>query len=372
MPHCSPFNFTRRRLLALTGAGAVGIATRAFSATETFVVPQVDRLSLQVVDDAATFGPFLDDLDLPGLRVARAGNGGLPNVPRMLPQTLLGEFGLSILGESTVASATRRILIDFGYSKEALSTNMQLLGIDPKTINAAVLSHGHLDHYGGFAAFGKTQPGRRRIPLIVGEEEAFCERVAMIGKPPPVMGALDRAALAKAGFDVVLRAEPAIVADHAFTTGIIPLSSSERAAIPTSMRPGVGCDRAELSPTKRAALEMPDDAEHELATCYAVKGLGLIVIASCSHRGVINSVRRAQAISKISKVHAVLGGFHLVRPRTQAEVQATVAMFEAIDPTYIIPMHCTGEVFITAALRMMPQKIVRSYVGSKFTFSAMA
>lgn len=370
MANYSPFNFTRRKLLALTGAGAVGIATRAFSGTGTFVVPQVDHLTLQVVDDAATFGPFLDDIDLQGMRVVRAGNGGPANAPRMLPQTVLGEFGLSILGVSTVAATTRRILIDFGYSKEALSINMQLLGIDPKTIDAAVLSHGHLDHYGGFAAFGEALPQRRRIPLIVGEEEAFCERVAMIGKPPPLMGALDREALAKAGFDVLLRAEPAIVANQAFTTGVIPLSSSERPAIPTRMRPGVGCDRADLSPAKRAALELPDDAEHELATCYAVKSLGLVVIASCSHRGVINSVRRAQAISKISKVHAVLGGFHLVRPRTEAEVEATVEMFREIDPTYIVPMHCTGEMFIAEAMRTMPHKIVRSYVGSKFIFAA--
>jgi 7,8-dihydropterin-6-yl-methyl-4-(beta-D-ribofuranosyl)aminobenzene 5'-phosphate synthase len=207
-----------------------------------------------------------------------------------------------------------------------------------------------------------------RIPLIVGGEETFCERLAMVGNPPPVMGTLDRAALARAGFDVAIRPEPAIVGEQAFTTGVIPLKSFERAAIPTRMRPGVGCDRAGIDPAKRSATELPDDGAHELATCYAVKGLGLVVIASCSHRGVINSVRQAQAISGIEKVHAVIGGFHLVRPRTEAEARQTVAEFARIDPTYIIPMHCTGEVFIAEALRLMPQKVVRSYVGSKFIF----
>ena len=95
-----------------------------------------------------------------------------------------------------------------------------------------------------------------------------------------------------------------------------------------------------------------------------------MVIASCSHRGVINSVRRAQAVSGIDKVHAVIGGFHLVRPRTEDEARCTVAEFARIDPTYIIPMHCTGEVFIAEALRLMPQKVVRSYVGSTFVFRA--
>lgn len=101
-----------------------------------------------------------------------------------------------------------------------------------------------------------------------------------------------------------------------------------------------------------------------------MKGLGLVVIASCSHRGVINSVRRAQAVSGIDKVHAVVGGFHLVRPRTDEEAKRTVVEFAAIDPAYIVPMHCTGEVFIQEALRVMPEKIVRSYVGSKFIISA--
>jgi 7,8-dihydropterin-6-yl-methyl-4-(beta-D-ribofuranosyl)aminobenzene 5'-phosphate synthase len=370
MPDFSPASSSRRTVLAMAGAGALGLAARGLSATPTLVVPQVDRLTLQVIDDAATFGPFLENITRPGLSVVRAGNGGPANIPRMLPRALVGEFGLSILGKSVVGSSERRVLIDFGYSKETLLTNMQLLGIDPMTIDAAVLSHGHLDHYGGYTAlYGKAAPNAHRIPLFVGGEEAFCERVAMIGNPPPVMGTLDRAALSKAGFNVMIRPDPAVVARHGFTTGIIPLSGFERAAIPTRMRPGIGCDRAGLDPAKRAETELPDDGEHELATCYAVKGLGLVVVASCSHRGVINSVRRAQAISGIEKVHAVLGGFHLVRPRTEDDARRTVAEFALIDPTYIVPMHCTGEVFIAEALRVMPQKVVRSYVGSQFIFS---
>lgn len=361
-------NITRRAVL---GAGAIGLiatATRAIPATAAFVVPEVDSLRLQVVTDNATFGPFLDNLTLPGMKVLR---GGGPSQPRMSPHPLLAEFGLSILGESVRAGQTRRVMVDFGYSKEVLANNLALLGIDPKSIDAAVLSHGHLDHYGGFAGlFGSISTNPRRIPLTVGGEETFCERVALIGNPPPIMGALDRAALAKAGYDVRIDAKPVVIADQAFTTGVIPLNSFERAAIPTQMRPGVGCDRSLLDPTKRALTRLPDDGEHELATCYAVKGLGLVVIASCSHRGVINSVRRAQAVSGISKVHAVIGGFHLVKPRTEDEARRTVAEFATIDPTYIIPMHCTGEVFIAEALKVMPQKIVRSYVGSSFVFSA--
>ncbi|CAN5548148.1 MBL fold metallo-hydrolase [soil metagenome] len=360
---------TRRAAIAAGMLGMCATAARAVPATPLLAVPEVDSLSVQVVTDAATFGPFLENLDLPGMKVLRAGNGGGPHSARMSPHALLGEFGLSLLATSQRADRTRRVMVDFGYSREVLANNLGLLGIDPKDIDAAVLSHGHLDHYGGFAGLYGANPPARALPLTVGGEETFCERVAMVGNPPLIMGALDRVALAKAGFDVRIDAAPRIIADQAFTTGVIPLDSFERAAIPTRMRPGVGCDRALLDPAKRDVTELADDGEHELATCYAVKGLGLVVIASCSHRGVINSVRRAQAVSGIDKVHAVIGGFHLVRPRTADEARHTVAEFARIDPTWIIPMHCTGEVFIAEALRLMPQKVVRSYVGSTFVFA---
>lgn len=330
-------------------------------------MPVVDVLTLQVLDDNATFGPFLPDLVLPGLRVLR--HTGAAGTAGMSRHALQAEFGLSILATSRREADTARVLVDFGYSRETISNNLAMLGIDLSNLDAAVLSHGHLDHYGGFPGFF-GEHAARKVPLYVGGEEVFCERVAMIGNPPPLMGSLDRIALADSGFSVRIASTPEVIKSQAFTSGTIPLASFERAAIPTQMRPGKGCAKTKLNPVKSKAIQVPDDAEHELATCYIVKGLGLIVIASCSHRGVINSVRQAQRISGVEKVHAVVGGFHLVRPRTEDEAKRTVAEFAVIDPAYIVPMHCTGEVFIQEALRVMPQKVVRPYVGTEFIFSA--
>ena len=365
MSYGHPLN-RRSVILAAAAAGLVAHAPRAL-AQPVLTIPQVDQLTLQTVVDNATFGPFLDNLTLPGLLVERTGGASGPRMPRL---PLMAEFGLSIFAQSREGAATRRILVDFGYSAEVLSNNLPLLGIDPGLLDSAVLSHGHLDHYGGFPGLFRNSTRRMPLPLIVGGEETFCERLAMIGNPPPIMGALDRRELARSGFATRIAPDPILIADHAFTTGRIPLESFERAAIPTQMRPGIGCDAALLSPAKRNVAQLPDDGEHELATCYAVRGLGLVVIASCSHRGVLNSVRRAQAVSGIQKVHAVVGGFHLVRPRTEDEARRTVAEFARIDPTYIVPMHCTGETFIAEALRVMPQKIIRSYVGTRFVFGA--
>lgn len=337
------------------------------AATRALTVPPIDSLALQILVDNATFGPFLPDQALPGLKIQRSNPDAGKSVMTRGP--LRGEFGLSVLGESKQGEQVRRVLVDFGYSPEVLAHNLALLGVDAEQIDASVLSHGHLDHYGGFEGLFKSKQGQHRLPLFVGGEETFCERLAMIGTPPPLMGALDRDQLVKAGFDVHMAPEPRVIADHAFTTGLIPLQGFERAAIPTAMRPGVGCDASKLSEPKRGEKQLPDDAEHELATAYNVKGLGLVVIASCSHRGVLNSLRRAQEVSGVQKIHAVVGGFHLVRPRTEDEAKRTVTEMVKIDPTYVVPMHCSGDAFINEALRLMPQKIIRPYVGTRLTFS---
>jgi 7,8-dihydropterin-6-yl-methyl-4-(beta-D-ribofuranosyl)aminobenzene 5'-phosphate synthase len=361
---------TRRSFLrAGAAAGLIGATTGLARGADRLTIPQVDSVTVQVIVDAATFGPFLPELNLPGLHVMRiSGDSGATVMNR---RALKAEFGLSLLAESKRAEQTRRVLVDLAYSPEAMVNNLSLLGIDVNQIDAAVLSHGHLDHYGGFSGlFGESDGGKHHLPLFVGGEEVFCERIALIANPPLLMGTLDRQKLAQAGYQVRVTSEPTVVADQAFTTGLIPLQGFERTAIPTQMRPGVGCDVAKLSAAKRSAKQIPDDGEHELATCYAVKGLGLIVIASCSHRGVLNSIRRAQAVSGIEQVHAVIGGFHLVRPRTEDEARKTAAEMVTINPKYIIPMHCTGEVFIAEALRLMPDKVIRPYVGNKFEFKA--
>ena len=360
-PHRS---ISRRAFLGGCAAASMLPPLNAYAAG-TLSVPEVDGVSLQVLVDNATFGPFLSNETRPGLSIERsnldAGQRAMTRSP------LQAEFGLSLLAESVLERQVRRVLVDFGYSPGVLRHNLDALGLSGEAIDAAVLSHGHLDHYGGFTGVFKSRPARK-VPLLVGGEEVFCERLAMIGSPPPLMGTLDRTQLASAGFDVRVAADPQIVAGHAFTTGTIPLRTFERAAIPTQMRPGAGCERDKLSPGKRGTEPLPDDGEHELATAYHVKNLGLVVIASCSHRGVLNSIRRAQEVSGVDKVHAIVGGFHLVRPRTDDEARRTAVEMAAMNPTFIVPMHCTGETFISEAMRLMPEKVIRPYVGTRLSF----
>ena len=94
---------------------------------------------------------------------------------------------------------------------------------------------------------------------------------------------------------------------------------------------------------------------------------GLVVLTSCSHRGVVNTIKQAQSVSGIDKVHAVIGGFHLA-PYSEDYVRETIAALKGMDINYIVPLHCTGEVFYELAKLEMPGKLLRSYTGTRFVF----
>ena len=126
-----------------------------------------------------------------------------------------------------------------------------------------------------------------------------------------------------------------------------------------------GVTQVETKPGELVA----DTFQGEHATAYHVKDRGLVVITSCGHAGVINSVRQAQKASGVDKVHAIVGGFHLA-PAPDEIVAKTVEAFKAIDPDYIIPMHCTGLNTIMAVHNTMPKKLVMPSTGTRVLFGA--
>ena len=327
-------------------------------------VPEVERLSVQVVTDSYQLA-IAPNESVGQVEVQRF---GMPPAGK----SLLGEFGLAMHLESTRGNETRRMLLDFGFTPQTLNNNIQLLGIRPEKIDALILSHGHYDHFGGLVGFLQQNRGKLRteLPLYLGGEECFCTREWIVGEPRD-FGYLDRKALADAKLRVVFADSAAVVADHAFTTGRIPLATFEKVLAPTRMtlgtHDGIGCFPDKLLEEKRAAHVVPDDFEHELATCFNVKRRGLIVITSCGHRGVVNSVKRAINISGIEKVHAVVGGVHLA-PHKEDYVRETVAALKEINPDCVIPMHCSGEMFIDIVQKEMPGKFIRSYTGSRYIF----
>jgi 7,8-dihydropterin-6-yl-methyl-4-(beta-D-ribofuranosyl)aminobenzene 5'-phosphate synthase len=330
-------------------------------------VPEVDWLAVRIVTDNQVV-QFVPSEKREGLSIERKGGNQTLDAPPHT--TLTGEWGLSMHAESRRGAERRNILVDFGYTSETLLNNMSILKIDPASLDALVLSHGHYDHFGGMVGFLSANKSKLKkdLSFFIGGEDCFCTRENALGQ----FGALDRKAILDANLSLMMAEGPAIVADHAFTTGKIAQVSSEKPLRATREKVGIangfGCFPDRMSPAKNTGSFIPDDFEHEISTNFVVKDKGLVVLTSCSHRGIINTIRQAQAASGLQKVHAVIGGFHIVPPLDETYIREIVATLKEIDPDYVIPGHCSGERFYDLARAELGDKVIHSAVGTRFVF----
>ena len=365
----------RRHFLMLgavaSGAFALGGPVRSWRSTalaQPSAVPAVDRLVLtNVVDNV--YDVFAKGGKLDTITVQRP-----PFVTSA--DTLLAQHGLAYHIESVRGSERREILLDFALTEKNLSNNYRVLKVDPGRADVLILSHGHTDHYGGLAPLvqqGVIKPG---LMLYAGGEDTFCQRFLVTPAGTVDSGQLDRPALEARGLKVVLAKQPTVVVGHAVTTGQIdrvtdfekPPASARLLAEPM----GSACSSAHFGASQVAVKpgELAQDVfQGEHATVFLVKDRGLVVITSCGHAGVINSVRQAQKVTGVQKVHAIAGGFHLA-PAPEEIVAKTVVEFKAINPDYIIPMHCTGLNTIIAVHMAMPGKLVMPSTGTRVVFGA--
>jgi 7,8-dihydropterin-6-yl-methyl-4-(beta-D-ribofuranosyl)aminobenzene 5'-phosphate synthase len=363
----------RRDFLKASAAFAGAAAAGGFACVEIanaapIEAPVVDKLAVRVLIDGS-FDAFFRPGKVNGVSVEPAPRG------RDYRRSLHNQWGLSLFLESQRAGEQRNVMLDFGYTPEALLNNIELTGVDPSKLDALVVSHGHFDHYGGLQGFLKKY--RDVLPadvkLYAGGEDNFCHRYS--GTPGQLtdFGALDRRELVAQKVSVVLAETPTVVAGHAFTTGKIKRASIEKVLPNTlvefAMKDGLGCDAGHYTSAELLGKTVPDEHIHEHATCFNVKDRGLVVISSCGHVGIVNSVRQAQEVSGVQKVHAIVGGFHL-GPAPADYLNQVVAEIKKLEPDVVIPMHCSGNNFITAMRQQMPDRLLVSTTGSRVTFGA--
>jgi 7,8-dihydropterin-6-yl-methyl-4-(beta-D-ribofuranosyl)aminobenzene 5'-phosphate synthase len=366
-------NVRRRDFLKGSAAFAGAAAAGSFSCIEIasaapIQAPVVDKLAIRVLIDGS-FDTFFRPGKVNGVSVEPA--------PRRndYRRALHNQWGLSLFLESQRGDEQRNVMLDFGYTPEALLNNIELTAVDPSKLNALVVSHGHFDHYGGLQGFLKKY--REVLPadvkLFAGGEDNFCHRYS--GTPGQLsdFGALDRRELVAQKVAVVLAENPTVVAGHAFTTGKIKRSGIEKilpnTLVEFAMKDGLGCDAGHYTSAELLGRVVPDEHLHEHATCFNIRDRGLVVISSCGHVGIVNSVRQAQEVSGIQKVHAIVGGFHL-GPAPLDYLGQVVAEIKKLEPDVVIPMHCSGDNFVREVRQQMPDKLLVSTTGCRLTFGA--
>jgi 7,8-dihydropterin-6-yl-methyl-4-(beta-D-ribofuranosyl)aminobenzene 5'-phosphate synthase len=236
---------------------------------------------------------------------------------------LLAEWGLSILIE--IDSLT--ILLDAGLSSSA-AYNAGILGVDLKKVDRIVLSHGHYDHTGGLQNVLRLM--RKKIEIIA-HPDIWGEKYSRqrnentyhyIGIP------FQRPVLESLGASFTLSRSPVRITDDVLTTGEVPEITEYEQIEPNRFF------------IKEDGEFKPDTLSDDLALIINTKP-GLVVILGCGHRGLVNTLRHAQKLTRRQEIRMVIGGCHLIGTSTE-RVRLTLATLHEMDVQKIGVSHCTG------------------------------
>src|SRR4249920_1085591 len=122
----------RRQVLCAGGAAGLGAIISILFAGAKLVraetisgsVPEVDRLTVRVVVDSYQIA-VAPDAKIGNVGVKRYGFALSDQPPS---RSLTSEFGLSLYTASQRGTESRSVLVDFGFTPEALNNNVSLLG----------------------------------------------------------------------------------------------------------------------------------------------------------------------------------------------------------------------------------------------------
>jgi 7,8-dihydropterin-6-yl-methyl-4-(beta-D-ribofuranosyl)aminobenzene 5'-phosphate synthase len=310
-------------------------------------LPEIERLSVTTVVDNFIDSLRADEKIAKRFTLAHA---------RRMP-TLKAEHGLGHWVEVERGGETRRIAFDFGLTGESYTHNFLELGLDAGRVDAVALSHGHVDHYGGLDGFLKTYRRRMKgeIAFYAGRDH-FLPRYNERNNARVYIGRLDRDELERYDLDVRVVERPTLLPEGVMLSGEMH-ETEPFEVIPPSLK------------VERDGQVVQDSFIGEQTLIANVKDRGLVVVTSCSHRGIVGICRHAVKVTGVPKVHAVIGGFHLSGLAGERITQV-VDTFRTLGVDYLIPQHCTG---LEAVIQMgvhLPNELVVSSVGSTFTFGA--
>lgn len=257
---------------------------------------------------------------------------------------LHSEWGLSFL----VEAYGQRFIFDTGASCKTVD-NANKLGIGLKGIDGIFLSHGHGDHTGGLADM-VTATGAVNIYAHCGVGQ---KRYSSGGTKDPnenIGMTCSVRELEQQGACFHLSDAPFFLGSNVYTTGVIHYRSKFEKPNATLL----------VQQGEDRGIDLFND---ELALVIHAKP-GLIIIAGCAHRGLINTIKQAQAMCGGGHVYAVIGGSHLYDAAPEI-VERTIAELNSIGVRKLSLCHCTGAAALAMVKRSFKGECIPNHSGAR-------
>jgi len=233
----------------------------------------------------------------------------------------------------------KTILFNTGGREEILKHNFQVLGIEPKDLDAVVISHEHWEMY---EAIGFIMEGNSKIPI-------YTTDVVM---------------------QLLREKNPAWEANFRNVSRFVQFTPN---IYFQNLRSGRG----------HGGPHGIDEVHIILKTDQ-----GLIIFQGCGHPQISNIVERSKAYTGVDKVHLVAGGTRLLRPGTRVYIEDSG---ENVSPPqknyysneyydqlmidlkkkgveYVMPTHCTQEPAESFFRKSFGDKYIRQTLGMTLTF----
>lgn len=239
-----------------------------------------------------------------------------------------------------------QILFDLGQDGLFLE-NAKKMGVVIEEIDTVIISHGHMDHAGALKLFLQNNHSAK----IYIRENAFDKHYTkLLGLKINV------------GIDSSLKEHQQVV-----LTG-------QRKVIDDELTLFSDVDKKELLSTSNNSLFTKngnkiylDDFSHE-QNLIITEGENKILIAGCSHAGIVNIKSKAEEILKEDLSH-VIAGFHLYNPISKRKESNSLVqeISERLDNdfTHYYTCHCTGEKAFTVLKETLSDRIMYLSAGSE-------
>jgi 7,8-dihydropterin-6-yl-methyl-4-(beta-D-ribofuranosyl)aminobenzene 5'-phosphate synthase len=237
---------------------------------------------------------------------------------------LQAKHGLAIYLEMRERNEEINVLVDTGPSPETILHNADAMDVNLDNINVILLSHGHYDHVGGLLGVLKRIHGSI---VVLAHPETFDSKFAYRPYLKYIGSGISLREIEASGGVLLCAKKPITIADNILSSGEV-----ERGTTFENVEGFWKVDDEKLT---------TDIMLDDQSLIVHMRGRGLVIIAGCAHSGIINTTRQAQRITGISRVHAIIGGFHL-KNADDKRIDATTNELLRLKPDIIRPCHCTG------------------------------